>query len=267
MGIQLGSFRRDDPNSATEKVHKFYVEHKGFSWVSIGGILSLFFFRLIPLGWLSFLPDWTGKAIVMIVLANLIAFLPSRKLHRHIRSMPVDIIQTANPAARQKRRTGHYYEGKFASEYEFKWGKPLSWTNDAGKRVYGVIEVNEEEEIAYCSYLGDYLPEDLMAFEEAWKKQRMKNDEQRRQGTKLLMKSNQIKSEVRAAVSNAWIRDLDTLEFDESINEAVDNVLPDVIEEQAKVDEDVLEDLEKSASEVADHRLGVKEDEQSEERS
>jgi len=250
MKLNLGNrIKRDSPDNTQERVHKFVIEHKAVSSLTIVFIVAAFW-KLVPFGILDFIPQAARRITVMALLANLIAWPFARWTYRKIRTLPADIIYVVNPADRQKVRKAYYLKGKFMDRFDFKYGKPLSWTNKQGLKVYQVTALDQDKNVAYCPPMGDYTPNEIMAFENAYEAQQLKNDRERRIGAQLRMKSGQIKSQIIGAVSNAWIRDLNAIEFQEHIEKETDNLLPDEIEPDTDIDIGNLEDIEKAAERI-----------------
>jgi len=244
--IQKPEIHSDD--RIREKGAKYVFQHKlKVSALSIILMILAFIFRLPPFSLIYLLPGWIGKAFLMLIASQLVAFYPARIGYNALKSVNYDLIFVVNPADRTRIKMYQMSKGQFMAKYEFKNGKPLSWENQQGINCFLVLEVDKSEKTAYCPYLGDYGPQEVLAFEEAWKAQRLKNDRQRSAGTDIKMKAGQIASKIRARVSNAWIRDLQELEFDKNSREGMADVLPDDIEEDIEIDDDLLSDLEANA--------------------
>lgn len=233
-----------------EKTVKYVVAHKlKVSALSIFLMILSAFLGLPPFSWLTALPEAWGKGFIIVLLAQLIAFYPSRWGYRLLSTVNYDLIFVQNPADQRRVKMYQYAKGHFTDDFEFKNGRPLTWENKRGVTCYSVIELERDEKVAYCSYLGDYSQGEVIAFEEAWKQQRLKNDEERRAGAEIRMKSGQIISQMRAQISNAWIRDLQEIELDQETTEQIDDALPEGFSKDIEVDGDLLDDLEDQASE------------------
>lgn len=262
MGITIQKPEISGDDKIQEKGAKIMVAHKlKVSALSIAILAFSAFAGLPPFSWLYSIGGPAGKALIMILVAQVLAFYPSRIVHRRLGSKNYDLIYVENPSDQRRAKLKQYAKGKFKDKYEFKWGRPLSWENKAGTKCYSVIELNDEENIAYCSYLGDYDQAEILAFEEAWKEQRLKNDKERRAGAEIRMKSGQIVSKMRSRISNAWLRDLQEVEHDQDMREEMESLLPDSFQEDLDLEEDLLEDLEKQAEDPKTLEIADREDE------
>ena len=210
-------------------------------------MIFAFIFRLPPFSLIFYLPGWIGQIVLMVIAAQLLAFYPARIGYNLFKSVNYDIVWAVNPADKRRVKMYQMAKGRFINEYEFENGRPLSWENNAGVRCYMVIELDKDEKKAFCPWLGDLDTGEILAFEEAWKSQRLKNDKERAAGTDIKMKAGQIASKIRSRVSNAWIRDLQEIEFDDKSRKAMKDVLPGDIEEDIDIEDDLLSDLEENA--------------------
>jgi hypothetical protein len=246
MKFDLGNVVRRDPDNTQERIHKFVIEHKTVSTLSMIAIGAIFW-KLLPLSVFSFLPQWSRRFTVFAVLANLAAWPFARWAYNRLRTLPADVIVVANPAARQKWKSYVYLQGKFTDEFEFKGGRPLTWKDHRGLTVYYITGLDREDKIAWCPDLASYTPDEIMAFEEVWESQKKINDRERRVGAKLRFKSGEIKSKIIGVISNLWIRDLHRVEFQDRVEDEVEELLPTEID----VDDDLhlgnLDDLEAAA--------------------
>lgn len=248
--VNFGEAKKD-PETAMEKFHYFVENRTLLSGVTISGLGLTVLYLIVRYQVFSFLPGWMARSLKITLIGIFPSYIVGRRIFYRFRTIPADVIYENNPAAVKKNRKGYYLQGRFSEEFEFKMGKPLTWTNSQGLTVYSVIAVDEEEKVAWCSWLGDYSPQSVLAFEEKWKEQRMKNDAQRRAGAKIGLRTSQITNEVVSAVSNIWIRDLQATEFEEEITEAVDDVLPEDLEhEREEINVADLEKLEDAATDT-----------------
>ncbi|MFB6144324.1 MAG: hypothetical protein ABEJ98_03360 [Candidatus Nanohaloarchaea archaeon] len=246
VDVQKPEITGDD--KVQEKIVKYSIQHKlKVSVLSIILMIFAFIFRLPPFSLIFLLPGWIGEAVLLFVAAQLVAFYPARVGYRAFKSANYDLIFAVNPGDKRRVKMYQFAKGLFSQQYEFRNGRPLSWENNQGINCYLVIELDRDENVAYCPWLGDLDTGEILAFEDAWEKQRLKNDEERAAGTNIRMRAGQIASKIKARVSNAWIRDLQELEFDEKSRDSMADVLPDEITEDIDVEEDLLEDLEKNA--------------------
>lgn len=259
MKMNLGGIQRKNPENKSERVHKFVIEHKAVSGFTVAFIF-LAFWKILPFSVLGFLPETIRRFTVFFIMANLIAWIPARYSYRKLRELPADILYVVNPADKQKVRKGFFLQGKFQDEFDLKNGRPFSWTDSSGTTCYMMIGIDEDEQVAYCPPYGDYGPDKLLAFENAWKQQRIKNDKERRVGSQLRMKAGQLKSQIIGAVSNVWIRDLEKIQFEETIEKEVDDILPDDIRPEIDIDPNNLEDLENVAVEPDSNLRNMTED-------
>lgn len=248
VDIQKPEMHKDD--KLREKGAKYVIQHKlKVSALSIILMIFAFIFRLPPFSLIFYLPGWIGEIVLMFIAAQLMAFYPARIGYNWFKSVNYDLIFAVNPADKRRVKMYQMAKGRFMNQYAFENGRPLTWENNQGIRCHLVIEVDKDEKKAYCPWLGDLDTGEILAFEEAWKQQRLKNDKERAAGTNIQMKAGQIASKIRSRVSNAWIRDLQELEFDKKSREAMGDVLPDEIQEDLDLEEDLLSDLEENADE------------------
>lgn len=247
MKAELGSVRKKEPETATEHIHRFVIEHKMASGFTIGLILVAIFLRIIPIDMLlSVLPSWASKLTIMALLAQIIAFLPARWLHYRFRDSPIDIIVEGDPARNEITQLYQYYEGLFEEEFEFKHGQPIKWTNKHGINVYQVVEIDEENKVARCSWLGDLNNWELLKARQNFEQQKMWNDNLRKLGSELYLKWDEITSKVEYEVTNRWVRMLNSVKHPNELNEVLDGATPDELSQES--DEislgGVLEDLD-----------------------
>lgn len=259
VSVDVGKFKRKDPETATEHVHKFVLEHKFISGFSVGLFLLAIFFRVIPISWLNLLPSWAGRGVLFLFLANTIAFLPARWLYNKIQDPPIDIIYETDITAEQPIKQYYYYEGLFKENFDFKAGSPIEWISNKGITTYTVIKLEDSQNVAYCSFMGDLNDLELMRTKEMLKAQRLWNDELRKFGSQLYLKWDQIVSKIEYQATNQYLRMLNDIAHPDEITSVVEKELPRDVEEQtAEIDLDqILDEANVNTPDEAKDKLGL----------
>lgn len=219
MKINLGSMRRDNPRDRKEKVHKLVMEHK-ISAFGIGILLTAIITRFLPWSWLSFIPAGSRKFLILFIVAQLFLWIPMRKTYNWFRTLPVDVVVVGDLASNRITKAYYYKEGQFEEEFEFKNGSPLTW-NYQGRTYYQVVALDTDEDVAYCSWLGDLNDWEIAKFKSNYEAQRLFNDELRGVGANLSLTIEQIVNKVQHEVTNRTAIQLREARHSETVNEGL----------------------------------------------
>jgi len=249
-GIEKAMADDREEMSFTERM-KFRIEQNPKLSLITGIIGSILFVLYVPSFLYRTLPDWIATGIIILFISEIPAYYSARRMFFKYSENRKDEIVVHDPSREDETRRFWMEEGKFKKDYEFE-GKPLEWTNHRGNRVFSVIELDQEEEIARGSWMTDMSPAEIVRFRENWEAQKIWNDKQRRWASKIRLRWDQMKSRARAEVTNDWIRDLEEAEMSESIRNSAEDLLPDDLSEELE-DKDLLSDLD-SAQDLPEAR-------------
>jgi len=246
MKLNLGSVERKDPETASEKVHHFVLEHRAISGLTIVGILSLFFFKLVPLSWLSVLPGWVGKGLIMLTLAQIVSWYPSRWLYKKIRNLPIDIIVAADSTENEIVKPYQYYQGRFKQDFDID-GEPSTWRTPRGKTAFLVTSLDEEEMKAEGTSLGEMSDIELLKAREKIEANRLNKRKWAKVGMKLFARFESIEDQVKTEYFQNLVRKgLEHTSYDpDKLLETVEEEIPELQE-----DSDEETDLADLISEV-----------------
>lgn len=233
-----------DINSWQENAH-YWISNRPFMSAITLILTGLAIYWVIPWGFLAILPSWIARYLKLGIYGAIPAYIFARRLVRRFYTEPIDIIEVADISNKQRTKRFAYERGKFAKEYDFEVGEPATWLNHKGLRVYQVTELDRDQKEARSDWISDMDDWKILKFREAWEAQRIWNDKQRKKAAEFELQLEQHKSKTRAAVSNSWLRNLEEIEFEDSINQSANEALPDTLQEQEDLDSpDLMEDLE-----------------------
>lgn len=200
-------------------------------------------FQVLPFGFFLFLPDWMFKYVKLAFYAAIPSWIFARQVANRLYTVPLDIIKVVDPSDREVVKDFKWEKGKFKDKYDFVGGEPMSWINPMGVRVYKVMEIDKENREARSAWFMDKSPGEIMKFRENYEAQKIWNDEQRRWAAEMKLQLGQLKSRIRAKISNAWIGELEKVEFTDELQIADNDILPEELQDDLE-EADILEDLE-----------------------
>lgn len=254
VSIGLGRLERREAETTTERIHQFVYQRTYTSGAIVVAIIAGFFFGIVPLGVFSLLPDAFSKLVLLMFVANVIAFLPARSLHNRYKSLPVDYIFDVNAERQERGKVWMYYEGMFKEDFEID-GSLDVWRSYNGKNVYLVNHVDPEEQAAKASHVGEKNDIELLQFEESVKQNRLRNRVYARAGMKLLASFQGMADRAKTEYFQAFVkRGMEYAGYDtERILSEVKEEIPEFDEEVEDTDDDVkdlLKDLSNAGLEA-----------------
>ena len=252
MEISSDALKRKNPENVRERTHKFVIEHKSISTIGFL-VISWLFFRFFPLSWLDLIPFVSSKIAVLLLIANLFAFFPSRWLYKKFRGMPVDFIIQAGVGEQEDGKkldigVYQYYKGKFLEDYDFK-GRPLSWNNPQGRTVYLVRNVDKAEKTAECSEFGELSDLEQIQAIQKIRDNRFQKHKYARAGIKVLSKVNTLIDKWEASyIGNLEREEIRKTKFNaDEILQDIEKEIPEMGETDESGDktaQEILEDIE-----------------------
>lgn len=192
-----------EPETRADKIIHLLVAYK--NW--IGGFSALFALSImmrwivIPLG----IPRQVATTATLTGIAVPPAFMAAKYLVNKLFQPDVDVIYELDGADRHAISCYYMLKGEFTDQFEIN-NEPLTWINQDGRQCYCVQTIDQEEQIAFGTWLGDIPDIELMRERDRWKDQRRRNDALKQFGSQVYMKWDQITETIQYKLTNQFIR-------------------------------------------------------------
>jgi hypothetical protein len=193
---------------------------------------------VIPLG----IPSQVAITATLTGIAVPPSFVAAKYLVNKLFKPDVDVIYELDGSDTHAISCYYMLQGEFTDQFNIQ-NEPLTWINEDGRQCYCVQTINQEEQIAFGTWLGDIPDIELMREREKWEDQRRRNDALKKFGSQVYMKWDQITETIEYKLTNQFIRMNYNMMQPEEITSVFEGEMPDMGDSDETKPKNILEEI------------------------
>lgn len=193
---------------------------------------------VIPLG----IPRQVAITLTLTGIGVPPAFVAGKWVVNKLFQPDVDVIYELDGSDKHAISCYYMLKGEFTDQFEIK-NKPLTWINEDGRQCYCVQTINQEERLAFGTWLGDIPDIELMRERDKWDDQRRRNDALKKFGSQVYMKWDQITETIEYKLTNQFIRMNYNMMQPDEITSVFEGEMPEMGDSGETKPKNVLEEV------------------------